>query len=353
MLERCALTWSFPSSSESSITSGRRIFSLAMRWVSTTIMAIYIEKPSRGVPSAAYTPCKGWIHPLPGANTPVVYVCEANSVVEADLIHRRVWNQNIVPFLLVQCPREIRLYSGFKYKRETIGERRAPGRRAVYCVQPFNSMKSRRYSSLFGREAIDDGVLWHKWNKAVTPEARVDWQLLSSLDRLDQRLLGDGIQSRLLAHALIGKFVYLHYLRARDILSDRKLAEWGLDPDDVLSRRARLDQFQLLLNKLDGWLNGSVFPLSEQALTDIGEERLQQVAGVFRGDTPEGQQHLDFDAYDFSYIPIETLSVIYQQFLHAAEYAPGALRRAGARCLLHASATGKLHPGYTRSSQAA
>src|ERR1700730_3451591 len=88
--------------------------------------------------------------------------------------------------------------------------------------------------------------------------------------QLDQRLLGDGIQSRLLAHALIGKFVYLHYLRARDILSDRKLAEWGLDPDDVLSRRARLDQFQLLLNKLDGWLNGSVFPLSEQALTDIG-----------------------------------------------------------------------------------
>jgi hypothetical protein len=86
---------------------------------------------------------------------------------------------------------------------------------------------------------------------------------------------------------------------------------------------ARLDQFQLLLNNLDGWLNGSVFPLSDQALTDIGEERLQQVAAVFRGDTPEGQQHLDFDAYDFGYIPIETLSVIYQQFLHAAEYSPG------------------------------
>ena len=39
--------------------------------------------------------------------------------------------------------------------------------------------------------------------------------------------------------------------------------------------------------------------------------------------TAEGQEHLDFDAYDFSFIPIETLSVIYQQFLHAAEYAPG------------------------------
>ncbi|HZC22725.1 MAG TPA: N-6 DNA methylase, partial [Candidatus Binatia bacterium] len=37
----------------------------------------------------------------------------------------------------------------------------------------------------------------------------------------------------------------------------------------------------------------------------------------------EGQQHLDFDAYDFSYLPIETLSVIYEQFLHAAEHASG------------------------------
>src|ERR1039457_6445422 len=42
-------------------------------------------------------------------------------------------------------------------------------------------------------------------------------------------------------------------------------------------------------------------------------------AGIRR----KAKQHLDFDAYDFSYIPIETLSVIYQQFLHAAEYAHG------------------------------
>ena len=259
----------------------------------------------------------------PGANTPVVYVCETSSVAEADLIHRRVWNQNVVPFLLVQCPREVRLYSGFKYKRETIGggTSAAAARGILRAAIQFNEVATVLES--FRAEAIDDGDLWQRWNKAVTPEARVDWQLLSSLDRLDQRLMADGIPSRLLAHALIGRFVYLHYLRARDILSDRKLTEWGLDPDDVLSRRARLVRFQLLQNRLDRWLNGSVFPLSAQALADIGEQRLQHVAGVFRGDTPEGQQHLDFDAYDFSYIPIETLSVIYQQFLHAAEYAHG------------------------------
>jgi hypothetical protein len=259
----------------------------------------------------------------PGTNTPVVYVCDANSIVEADRIHKRVWNQNIVPFLLVRCPRVVRLYSGFKYadSRQQSSGSADPASGILRASIQFNEIGSVLQS--FRASAIDEGELWQTWNKDVTPEARVDWRLLSSLDRLDGQLQKTGIPSRLLAHALIGKFVYLHYLRARGILSDGKLTEWGLTPQEVLSRGARLERFQILLDNLDEWLNGSVFPLSAKALIEIGEDRMQRVAGVFCGDTPEGQQHLDFDSYDFNYIPIETLSVIYQQFLHAAEYVPG------------------------------
>lgn len=35
---------------------------------------------------------------------PLVYVCETVSEEEADEIHRRVWNQDIVPFLLLVSP---------------------------------------------------------------------------------------------------------------------------------------------------------------------------------------------------------------------------------------------------------
>src|SRR6516165_5975871 len=48
---------------------------------------------------------------------PLVYVCEADSREQADLIHRRVWNQNVVPFLIVRTPQMVRLYSGFLYVR--------------------------------------------------------------------------------------------------------------------------------------------------------------------------------------------------------------------------------------------
>jgi methylase of polypeptide subunit release factors len=74
---------------------------------------------------------------------------------------------------------------------------------------------------------------------------------------------------------------------------------------------------------LDDWLNGSVFPLTTRMMIRIGADHLQRAAGVFAGDSPEGQQHLAFDAYDFSYIPIETLSVVYEQFLHARKTPSG------------------------------
>src|SRR4051794_9953651 len=44
---------------------------------------------------------------------PVVYVCEADDNTAADEIHRLVWNQDIVPFVLVRTPAALRLYSGF------------------------------------------------------------------------------------------------------------------------------------------------------------------------------------------------------------------------------------------------
>jgi len=48
----------------------------------------------------------------PEGNVPVVYICEAESESEARQIHRKVWNQNVVPFLLVVSPAWIRLYPG-------------------------------------------------------------------------------------------------------------------------------------------------------------------------------------------------------------------------------------------------
>ena len=243
-------------------------------------------------------------------DVPVVFYCKARSEADSSLIHQRIWNQDVAPFVLVETPATLRLYCGFRFGRHA-GDDRSRG--ILEASIAFNEVAD-RLSSLSAK-AIDNGSVWEVWGDEVTPRTRVDWTLLANLRKLEHELRSEGL-TRYLAHALIGKFVYLRYLRDRKILSDRKLSKWSIDPADVFSRKAKLESFRDVNQHLDDWLNGAIFPLETNA---IRSSHLQLVAGVFSGDSPQGQLHLDFQPYDFSFIPIETLSVIYEQFLHSPE----------------------------------
>jgi hypothetical protein len=243
---------------------------------------------------------------------PVVYVCEVDSESEASKVHRQVWNQNIVPFLIVVSPETIRLHSGFRFEKD--GSLKQQG--ILKVAKDMNSALDALEA--FHSERIDDGTVWEQWGDSVTPETRVDWKLLSHLNDLDRWLRDNGLADPKVSHALIGKYVYLRYLRDRDILSDRRLEEWGVSQDQIFGRHATLTAFWHVVEELDTWLNGSMFPLPKHGENRPRIEHVQKVAGTFAGDDPHsGQLSLDFDVYDFSFIPIETLSVIYEQFLHA------------------------------------
>ena len=253
-------------------------------------------------------------------NVPVVYVCEADSEEEAREIHRKVWNQNAVPFLLVISRGWIRLYPGFRYDREA---RSDPMQGALEILEDFNQIAIRLKS--LRADSVNSGRLWREMGSAVTPDRRVDWQLLTNLRELNDWLRNDGVRDQTLAHSMIGKFVYIHYLRQRQILSDTRFEQWGIDPLHIFSHSAQLNSFLRLVEHVDNWLNGSVFPLSASKIREFSAERLRKVASVFQGQqASSGQLPLPlFDVYDFSFIPIEALSVIYEQFLHDTRHPSG------------------------------
>jgi hypothetical protein len=242
----------------------------------------------------------------PATIIPTVYVCQAESEQQAAEIHGRVWNQNIVPYLVVNTPRSVRLYSGFEY------DRNQPDEEQVLAVaRDANEILSRL--SPITADSIDSGEVWTK--QKISTESRVDRRLLANLYNLAQVLTGQDYKLDLEdAHCLIGKYIYLKYLRDRGILSDSRLAEAKVGESDVFGRRAIREKFFKLEEYLDEFLNGSVFPLPRHGR--IRSEHIKKVAGVFKGDDPGTGQQVLFDAYDFSYVPIETLSVVYQQFLH-------------------------------------
>jgi hypothetical protein len=247
-----------------------------------------------------------------GSLVPVVYVCESKSEDDALLVHRRVWNQDVVPFVIVRTPQNVRIYSGFGY-REGADKSKRTATRILNEAVAADDIASKLTPS-FHADRIDDGTLWRQKGQHVTPEMRVDGRLLGNLERLGQVLRDQMKLGPHVANALIGKYVYLRYLRDRTILSDERLDLFNIEARSVFSRDAQLTALRSLIEQLDDWLNGSVFDIPWTQ--GVKAEHVKEVAGVFFGDDPRGQLNL-FEDYDFSYIPIETLSVVYEQFLHS------------------------------------
>jgi N-6 DNA Methylase len=246
------------------------------------------------------------------ASTPIVYVAEAGSIEQADDIHRKVWNQDVVPFLLVKLPKMLRVYAGFTYQAADAST--TPEQQGVLeAAIQLNEVAAKL--SEFRAQAIDEGALWRKWGKDVDPRNRVDWKLLGHLKLLAKQLREEDLDPDV-AHALIGKYIYLSYLDERGLLP-KKLNEWGIARDQIFGRRAQLTAFRLLNERIEkDWLNGSIFPIPFSGKKAPTSDHIQHVASVFLGDdTATDQLHLGFKAYDFSCIPIETLSVIYENFL--------------------------------------
>lgn len=247
--------------------------------------------------------------------TPVVLVCEAPDQASANRIHRLTWNQGSAPFLIVHTPTGVRVYSGFDYDPAPEADGETGRDQSALAIVAFNEVADRLEA--FRSQQIDDGRLWQLWGHKVDPSKRVDVRLLAEIRKLRDWLSKSEGLDRSTAHALIGRFIYLRYLHERGVLTDSRIRSWGLDPDDAFGRSVKLRSFHDLLRRVDTWLNGSIFPIPRSGDRAPRAAHVQRVAGVMLGDRVDGQLHLDFLAYDFSHIPIELLSSIYEQFVAA------------------------------------
>lgn len=220
---------------------------------------------------------------------------------------REVWNEGFAPLLWVVSPDRVDLYNGF-------GRPQEKGDAAKHRLRTFRHLdkKLNELDALAGRLAMETGQFWQKVPK-VNRKTSVDRQLLSDLATLERYLVKAKLD-RPVAQALIGQSIFTQYLVDRQIIDSNRLLEvcGGQELPSILREP---DATRRLFAWLSETFNGDMFPESS-AETVATTEHLARVADFLAAVDPKTGQMTLFP-YQFDVIPVELISLIYEQFAHA------------------------------------
>ncbi|WP_368517097.1 N-6 DNA methylase [Rhizobium sp.] len=248
-------------------------------------------------------------------NTPTVCFADARKLVDAsdvDAIRQRLWNQNLASALLVFGDNEVRAYSIPKWKK-------SPG---PEVISRDNATDAGHWSA----SEFQSSEIQQRLSDWFDPGRRVDRQLLRQLTRAVNQLNADDeplIATRLQAQMLLAQVLFISYLEHRGIVGDAYRELNGLRTlHDLVDSRdgAGIDR---LIENLKRDFNGDFLEPTEIRWSQLDDQVLAIVSKLLsRVDLETGQR--DFWNYDFSHIPVELLSGIYEKFLEPTKKTDGA-----------------------------
>lgn len=239
----------------------------------------------------------------------VVFVAEDGAPLtnsDLDRTRQRIWNQNLATIVIELKGDEAIALPARKLKnaseRLRLDEARPDG--------PFSALD------------VSTANLLRRMPKWFDVKARVDRKLLSNLSTTVAKLTDEGLHGiddkrarRRLAELLMGQVLFISYLEHREIVGEtyRTRRKVGQLPE-LIAKRDRAG-----ITKLIDWLrsdfNGDFLgddrhdPWTALSTSEFG--LLDQFLSRTEMRTGQG----DFWNYDFSYIPVELLSGLYEQFL--------------------------------------
>ncbi len=259
---------------------------------------------------------------------PVVYFSQFEEVDTAALaqLYRSVWSQGKAPLLYVISRQDILVFNGYDgppprdNPDEILSNDEAHRHRLLHHLQSLYDIETARQEiadklRYYRRISLDTGAFWQTEDgRHINREKRADQRLLASMDQLRRRLLAMNLPSEV-AYALLGRSVFIRYLEDRGILTETWIAQItnGLAHNYLTALDSKKVTYELF-DYLHQRFNGDIFPVDEQERQVVSEGHLGLLQRFLqREDLETGQ--LSFWSYDFSCVPIELISGIYDTFL--------------------------------------
>jgi SAM-dependent methyltransferase len=222
---------------------------------------------------------------------------EAEVEHEIKALHLRMWNHNRAPFLVVVLPNEVRILDAFRAPFENVELERTS--KTVHVAEQLRD---------FNRASILSGHVASRIDSSRR-ESVVD-RLRTDLRRTLSRLRAKQLRTEL-ANDLVGRSLFVRYLQDRNVLD----AILGGDSASFSSAlEESVEAVYSVFERVYEAFNGDAFPVTKAERAAVRLEHLGVISDFLRGGPP-GQLPLFDDLYDFSVIPVELLSNIYEEFL--------------------------------------
>lgn len=214
-------------------------------------------------------------------------------------IHKAIWNFNESPIVFIVDDDLVEIFNGFNFIKNKDG---------------LEKIGSNEILTDFNYFQLVTGSTWETYQSKLDKKNRVDFNLLNNIK--DARtLLSAIIKEQRVINALIGKIIFIRYLIDRKVKIGFEGERKNWTNDDlirVLSNRAKaIEFFKYLQNKF----NGDMFPLEDKDYELISQNCFDILIRLLNEDNLGNGQLSLFKLYDFSIIPIEFVSNVYESFI--------------------------------------
>ncbi|MHB0947291.1 MAG: HsdM family class I SAM-dependent methyltransferase, partial [Sedimentisphaerales bacterium] len=264
--------------------------------------------------------------------SPAAYLKNVDKIDEEDIRkwQRFLWNQAVVPMLIVKSRTQIRVYTA--------------------CTQPSKKDSNENIEWLLQTTAdvlelerlwttIEAGGIYETNSKLFDRTQAVDYRLLENINDaatlLSETQIGEKNEENLeFVHQFLTRLLFVCYLTERGMIKGEHFSYEPLRKikpatkqndgyflhhlfDDLKTYTEKKEALCRIFAQVKDRFNGSLFPETIAQEKDRYNENFIEIIGVFlRGDELKtGQLSLFSWAYDFRIIPIEIISSVYESFL--------------------------------------
>lgn len=231
-------------------------------------------------------------------------------------LHKQIWNFNEVPVVIIVEKNSIEIFNGF---------------------QLLESGKNKGTLSKLGNQKLNDftyfnlvtGETWETYEKELNYKNRVDYKLLDNIGAAREQIIkqfspidknDEETKKRYvkITNALLGKVIFVRYLIDRNVkiyFEGESKERTKEDFCTILQQPDRAKQFFNTLADKEVGFNGDLFSLNDSEYQGIPQKAYSILIKLLQSqEISTGQQSL-FDLYDFSIIPIEFISNVYESFV--------------------------------------